>query len=122
MPRANRYFILGQVWHRTHRCHKKDFLLKFQKDRSWWLNWLYEAKKRYSLCVLNYIVTSNHIHLLVYDTGTKAIPNSMQLIAGRTARQFNQRKKHIGAYWSLSASCLPRKIDITPRQYKLASI
>ena len=29
MPRANRYFLPGHVWHITHRCHKKEFLLKF---------------------------------------------------------------------------------------------
>jgi REP element-mobilizing transposase RayT len=73
--------------------------LKFEKDRKIWMKWLYEAKKRFGLCVLNYIVTSNHIHLLVYDRETNAIPNSMQLIAGRTAQQFNQRKKREGAYW-----------------------
>jgi len=31
MPRANRYFLPGHVWHITHRCHKKEFLLKFSK-------------------------------------------------------------------------------------------
>ena len=29
MPRANRHYIPGYVWHITHRCHKKEFLLKF---------------------------------------------------------------------------------------------
>ena len=29
MPRASRYFMPGYVWHVTHRCHKKEFLLKF---------------------------------------------------------------------------------------------
>ena len=33
MARAKRYFISGYVWHISHRCHKKDFLLKFAKDR-----------------------------------------------------------------------------------------
>ena len=27
MPRANRYFVPGYVWHITHRCHKQEFLL-----------------------------------------------------------------------------------------------
>jgi hypothetical protein len=30
------------------------------------MDWLSEAKKRFGLCVLDYMVTSNHIHLLVY--------------------------------------------------------
>jgi putative transposase len=99
MPRANRHFLPGHVWHITHRCHQQEFLLKFAKDRSNWIKWLYEAKKRYGLCVLNYIVTSNHIHLLVKDTGENVIPRSLQLIAGRTAQHYNQRKKRKGAYW-----------------------
>ena len=33
MPRANRYFLPGHVWHSTHRCRKKEFLLSFSKDR-----------------------------------------------------------------------------------------
>ena len=33
MPRANRHYIPGYVWHITHRCHKKEFLLKFARDR-----------------------------------------------------------------------------------------
>ncbi len=99
MPRANRYFVPGLVWHLTHRCHQQEFLLKFDKDRQCWLHWLFEAKKRYGLCVLNYIVTSNHIHLLVWETRAEVIAQSMQLIAGRTAQAYNQRKGRNGAFW-----------------------
>lgn len=99
MPRANRYFIPGHVWHITHRCHQKEFLLKFVKDRQRWRYWLFEAKKRYGLCVLNYVVTSNHIHLLVRDRGRGEIAQSMQLIAGRSAQEYNQRKNRKGAFW-----------------------
>ncbi len=81
MPRANRYFLPGYIWHITHRCHKQVFLLKFIKYRENWMRWLIEAKKRYGLCVLDYMVTSNHIHLLVKDQGKEEISRSMQLIA-----------------------------------------
>ena len=99
MARANRYFLPGFVWHITHRCHKKEFLLKFARDRECWLRWLFEAKKRYGLCVLNYVVTSNHIHLLVKDTDEQVIARSLQLIAGRTAQEYNRRKQRKGAFW-----------------------
>jgi len=49
MPRANRYYIPGYVWHITHQCHKKEFLLKFVRDRRRWIGWLFEAKKRYGI-------------------------------------------------------------------------
>ena len=65
MARAKRHFLPGHVWHLTHRCHKKEFLLKLVKDRHRWLYWLFQTKKRYGFRILNYMVTSNHIHLLV---------------------------------------------------------
>jgi hypothetical protein len=45
MPRANRHYLPDQVWHITHRCHKKEFLLRFALDRPRWVNWLREAFK-----------------------------------------------------------------------------
>ena len=100
MARAKRHYIPGYIWHITHRCHKREFLLKFTKDRHRYLQWLYQARKRYGLTILNYMVTSNHIHLLVADTGDRdVIPNSMQLVAGRTGQEYNKRKDRKGAYW-----------------------
>jgi REP element-mobilizing transposase RayT len=55
MPRANRYFLPGYVWHITHRCHQRQFLLKFGRDRCRYLHWLFKAKKRFGLCVLDYM-------------------------------------------------------------------
>ena len=100
MARAKRHYLPGYIWHITHRCHKRDFLLKFAKDRYRWLQWLYQARKRHGLTILNYMVTSNHIHLLVAgDCDRDVIPKSMQLIAGRTGQEYNQRKKRKGAFW-----------------------
>jgi REP element-mobilizing transposase RayT len=99
MARANRHHIPGYVWHITHRCHKKEFLLKFDKDKHRWIKWLFEAKKRFGLRILDYTVTSNHIHLLVHDREENVIPKSIQLIAGRTGREYNIRKDRKGAFW-----------------------
>src|SRR4029453_10447416 len=98
MPRANRYFLSGYVWHIMHRCHQRQFLLKFGRDRCRYLHWLFKAKKRFGLCVLDYRVTSNHIHLLVKDTG-------QDVIAQSTAHRwphgtgYNERKGRHGAFW-----------------------
>ena len=100
MARAHRHYLAGQIWHLTYRCHQREFLLKFAQDRQTWIGWLFQAKKRFGLCVLDYMVTSNHIHLLVYDReGRDVIPKSMQLVAGRSGQEYNQRKKRRGAYW-----------------------
>jgi len=99
MARANRHFMANRVWHLTQRCHKRQWLLKFNIDKRNWLHWLYEARRRYGLSVLNYVVTSNHVHLLVWDKGGGEIAKGMQLIAGRTAQEYNQRKHRSGAFW-----------------------
>jgi putative transposase len=100
MARAKRHYVPGQVWHITHRCHKREFLLKFKRDRHRWIQWLFEAKRRFGLVVLNYTVTSNHIHLIVKDDGDRnVIPQSIGLIAGRTAQEYNEGKNRKGAFW-----------------------
>ena len=64
------------------------------------MQWLFEAKRRYGLVILNYAVTSNHIHLLVVDdSDRRVIPDSIKLIAGRTGQEYNQRKHRKGAFW-----------------------
>jgi putative transposase len=55
--------------------------------------------QRFGLCVLDYQVTSNHVHLLVVDRGADEIAASLQLIAGRTGQSFNQRNQRRGAFW-----------------------
>lgn len=99
MPRAKRHYAPGYVWHLTHRCHNREFLLRFERDRARWRHWLFETRKRYGLSVLDYIVTSNHVHLLVRDTEKPCIARSMQLIAGRVAQEYNHRKHRRGAFW-----------------------
>jgi hypothetical protein len=40
------------------------------RERRRYLHWMFEAKKRFGLCVLDYTVTSNHVHLVVKNTGS----------------------------------------------------
>ena len=118
MPRANRYFLPGHVWHITTKGRSqfqpfqqfnrfapfkslrkrtaRKLHLFGMRDRRRYLYWLFEAKRRYGLRVLDYMVTSNHVHLLVKDTGEDVIAQSMQLIAGRTAQEYNERKNRHG--------------------------
>ena len=87
--------------------------MKFDKDKRRWIHWLFEAKKRFGLMILNFTVTSNHIHLLVYDGKVNIIPKSIQLIAGR--RQENIIKEKIERAHS-------GKIDIMQLRLKPVSI
>jgi len=53
MPRVNRHFLPGYVWHHTRHCYHKTFLLKFARDRRRYLRWVFETLKRFGFPVLN---------------------------------------------------------------------
>jgi putative transposase len=92
MPRANRYF---SAWLRPAHytpLPSEEISADVRSRSSLLPAWVFEAKKRYSLCVLDYIVTSNHVHLLIKDTGSDVIAESMQLSAGRTAHEYVLRR------------------------------
>ena len=76
---------------------RKSFCSSSAVTRKRRLEWLLEAKKRSALQILNYTVTSNHIHLLVLDGAQEVIPKSLQLVAGKTAQEYNRRKNRKGA-------------------------
>ena len=106
MPRANRNFLPGHIWHITHRCHKREFLLKFLIDKRLWMRWALEAKLRYGIAILNFMITSNHIHLLAMALASlracrsaSALSSALQLIESRMAQSYNLRKERRGAFW-----------------------
>ena len=63
-----------------------------------WRAWLYESRRWFGLCVLDYTVTSNHVHRLVRDRGQDEIAASMQLIQGCTGQAYNRRQRRTGAF------------------------
>lgn len=89
----------SQVWLVTQRCHEQQYLLASEADRRRWVYWLYQARKLYGLSVLNYVVTSNHVHLLVQDTGRFCLRASLRLINNRTTAEFNRRHSRRGSVW-----------------------
>ena len=99
MPRANRYFVPGQVYHLTHRCHNRQFLLKFARDRHAYRMKLREGIAQYEISLLDYSVTSNHVHLMAGAEDPEQISRFMQMVEGEFAQNYNRRKRRHGAYW-----------------------
>jgi putative transposase len=99
MPRANRYVLPGHIYHLTHRCHDRKFLLRFAKDRDNYRRRLREAVLNSEASLLTYNITSNHVHLLVYAKAVDSTARLMQQAAGEMARDYNRRKGRSGAFW-----------------------
>ena len=99
MPRTNRVSGDGGVLHLTHRCHNRAFLLKFARDRDAYRSLLREHLHQYDVGLLDFCVTSNHVHLLVDGTDRREISRFMQEVASEFARAYNRRKHRMNAFW-----------------------
>ena len=99
MGRHNRRHSQPACYHLTHRCHERHFLLKFRKDRENYLLRLHEMARRYPVDVMTYMVTSNHVHLLVWSERSRHVSAAMHYLQGSVAGDYNRRKGREGAFW-----------------------
>lgn len=100
MPRRRRGWINNACYHVTHRCHGKNFLLKFAKHREIYLKYLMEMASRFKIDVLDYMVTGNHVHLLLKARRGENISKGIQFLHGAFANKYNLMKEREGAFWS----------------------
>ncbi len=94
-----RIFQDGRTYHITHRCHNRRFNLGFSLDRDNYLNRMWEAKSRYDVSLLDYIITSNHVHILISAADGGQISKFMQYVSSLSARDYNRRKEKTGSLW-----------------------
>ena len=99
MARANRLRIDGGIFHVTHRCHDRQYLLKFARDRNAYRAKLLEYVDQFDLSILDYCLTSNHVHLLLDTPERNELSGFMRKVAGEIGRAYNRRKGRSDAYW-----------------------
>ena len=105
MPRPSRYLVEGYTYHLTHRCHNRDFHLRSSKDKNAYRRWLHEAVCRYKVPVYHYMITNNHVHLIVHADSIENVSRLMHLASGSMAAAYNERKEHQGAVWEHPYHC-----------------
>jgi hypothetical protein len=63
--------------------------------------------------VLDYSVTSNHVHLLLKDSGEDVIAQSMQLIAGRTAEETLMKSRPVSTLYAYARARVLAVLGLT---------
>ena len=71
----------GGVFHLTHRCHNRAFLLRFARDREAYRAKLREQLAHFEVALLDCRLTSNHVHLLVDAEEVKREPRWTESLA-----------------------------------------
>ena len=92
-------FLPSKLWLINQRCCANQPLFKDCVDRRRWLYWLYQARRRFGLSVLNFVVLPSETQLLLLDKGRGEIPCSMQLVARSMAADYNRFKRRQGPFW-----------------------
>jgi len=105
MARSSEYLLPGYTYHLTQRCHDRQFLLRFARDRDAYREWLREGVRRHNVPVYGFCVTRNHVHIVVHVDETEAVSAMMQLASGSTAKQYNLRKEREGSMWEHPYQC-----------------
>jgi putative transposase len=82
----------------THRCHNGEFLLRFACDRDGYRARLRDHLSEFEVALLDYCITSNHVHLLLEAEERMEISGLMRSVAGEFARAYNRRKERINAF------------------------
>ena len=100
MPRNSRNMLSNRSYHITHRCYNREFRFKFSIDRDRYVMRLFEMTQKYDINVLDYMITSNHVHLLLWSKDPHEVSEGMRFLQGSSAQDYNRRKKRSGAFWS----------------------
>lgn len=100
MPRRMLSHVIGPLcYHITQRCQERRFLLQWKRDRQQYLKRLRQMTGRYPVRVLNYMITGNHVHLLLWSKRPQDVAAGMQFLSGTAAQDYNRRKNREGAFW-----------------------
>ena len=100
MPRMKRKILPGRSYHITHRCYNREFRYQRAIERNNYRMRVFEMSRKYNVKVLDYMITSNHVHLLLWADSGREISEAMRFLQGTTAQDYNRRKECSGAYWS----------------------
>ncbi len=92
-------FVPGNIWLLRHCCFNNQAFFYNRVERRRYLYWLFQARRRFGLSILNYSVHINEVHLMCMDKGRGEIPCSMHMLAEAMADDLNTRKQTTGQVW-----------------------
>jgi putative transposase len=98
MPRQNRVFVEGAVYHVYNRCAREAEPFAKRKAAERFLETLERARERDSLTILAWCLMSNHYHLAV-RTGPVPLSRTMGFVQARFGQDYNRRTGAAGPLW-----------------------
>jgi len=98
MPRPNRIFVEGGVYHVYNRLGRGERVFTQESEAGLFVTLLREVAERDGLSVLAWCLMSNHYHLAV-RTGVVSLDRPMRSLQQRVTRGVNVRNRVYGSLW-----------------------
>ena len=95
MPRKNRVWFPGAVYHIMCRGNHRQDIFGYEGDRLFYLHTLREAKDKLPYILHSYCLMTNHVHLQI-ETGDISISQIMKRINMHYVIYFNRKYSSVG--------------------------
>jgi len=98
MPRSNRVFLPGGIYHVYARVARGEPFFARDEEAGALFDVIRETKERDEFRVFAWALLSNHYHIAI-QTGRVPLWRSMATIQGRSSKGFNRRNRTYGPLW-----------------------
>jgi REP element-mobilizing transposase RayT len=95
MSRDLRLEFPGALWHVTSRGNEQKDIFRDDDDRRFFLDFLGQAVERFNWILYQYVLMSNHFHLVIELT-KESLSHGMKWLNGRYGQRFNRRHRRVG--------------------------
>jgi len=97
--RNKRHLLTGASYHVISRINRQEFILHSNEIKEMFVTVLKEAKKKYRFEIWNFVVMSNHIHMMIKPSNNENLSRIMQWILSVFAIRFNKKMGYKGHVW-----------------------
>jgi REP element-mobilizing transposase RayT len=98
MPRRNRLFIRGGIYHVYNRVTRGEPVFHMPAEARFWIDTVAREAHLHELKILAWCLMPNHYHLVI-KTGTLPLWRAMARIQARVARHHNRTRGVVGPLW-----------------------
>ncbi len=99
MARRRRWFLEGTSLHVHQRGNNRADMFHDTHDRVVFLIALLDASRKYRVAIHNWVLMTNHFHLLATPAEPASVPYMMQQLGRRYVPYFNRRSDRTGGLW-----------------------
>jgi putative transposase len=96
MPRAPRVDVGNEIYHVINRANGRATIFRSDKDFKHFENLLIEAKEKFDMRILAYVLMPNHWHLVLYPRKDTDLQRFMQWLTLTHTQQYHSYKRTIG--------------------------